>query len=72
MFIVDPWGDVRDDLRAAVNTANQIASQATETVSQEEFSEMVHTIANYCEKSTDAAAVEFNPSALAKITQGAK
>lgn len=71
MFLVDPFGEIRDDMRAAVNTANLIAAQAAEPVNADQFSEMVNTLANYCEKSVDPTAVEFNPSALAKIT-GAK
>lgn len=57
-------------MRAAVNTANLIASQAAEPIAPEEFHEMVTTLANYCEKTPDETSVEFNPAALAKITGG--
>lgn len=71
MFIVDPYGDVRADMRAAVNTANQIAAQAAEQLSGEEFQHLYETLVGYCDKSPDETAVEFNPDALAKITKGA-
>lgn len=31
LSVVDPWGDDRDDLRHAVNTAQRVASQAAES-----------------------------------------
>lgn len=48
--IVEPTGDDRDDLRAAVMTANLMASQASEKISNDEFREMLVGLADYLQR----------------------
>lgn len=46
-FNAEPWGDDRDDLRSAVNAASVASAMSTQTISDEQFNEMVNGLAHY-------------------------
>lgn len=44
---IEPWGEDRADLRAAVNTAQLVASNRTEPMEDGKFTAMVRSLARY-------------------------
>ena len=52
LYEVAPWGERRQDLRTALQTANIIAAQSAEKIPDEAFGEMVRTMITYlkCEQ----------------------
>tara|TARA_R110000822_G_scaffold216828_1_gene351381 strand:- start:1345 stop:1566 length:222 start_codon:yes stop_codon:yes gene_type:complete len=47
LYEVSPWGERRQDLRAAISTSNLIASQSSEKLTDEDFREMVRSMSSY-------------------------
>jgi FPC/CPF motif-containing protein YcgG len=50
---VDPWGECRADIRAAVNSSHQITASAMTGVSQEAGQELFRMLCNYLEHNRD-------------------
>lgn len=71
MYEAATFGEKRADIRAAVNTANLIASQTSEPMSDELFRTIVQAIASYMPgESGDEDDSMFDPRALAKMRKG--
>lgn len=65
--IVDPTGDERDDLRAAVMTANIISSQSSQEIADAEFKEMLVNLADYLQRRKQSDEVDLE--ALERMKQ---
>ena len=71
MYEVATYGEKRADLRAAVNTANSIASQMSEPMSDELFRSIVQAISSYMPGESDDDDDDiFDPRALAQMKKG--
>ena len=71
MYEAATYGERRADIRAAVNTANLIASQTTEPMSDELFRQIVGAISSYMPgESGDDDDDIFDPRALAIVRKG--
>lgn len=44
---VEPWGDDRDDMRAAVNTSRIVASHASEPLDESQLTKLIHDTRTY-------------------------
>lgn len=60
---VDPIGEDRADYRAAINTAQAIASSAVDPMSQEQLTEIVQTLRGYLPVNRQEAAT-VGPAAM--------
>ena len=71
MYEAAVYGDRRADVRAAVNTANLIASQMKDPMPDELFRQIVKSIASYMPgESEDDDDDIFDPRALAMMKKG--
>lgn len=68
MYSVAPFGERRQDIRAAINTLTAMLAHSTpeNKPSEQDLQEMLTALQNYlpCYKSTE---LEFDPDALARI-----
>jgi hypothetical protein len=71
MYDASVWGERRSDVRAAVNTANIIASQAS-NMTDEEFRRIVGAIASYMPGENDDDDGFFDHRAVELIRQRVK
>ena len=69
---IQPFGSKRDDMRAALHTANLMlaVSHRTEPMSQQEFSELVKALRDYL-PSADMYEDQDDMEALKMVQQGA-
>lgn len=71
MYWVSPFGERRDDIRAAHLMANWIGSQAKEKIPEADFQQMFEHLMNYlpCDKEHDPGEEQIDREALRRVKE---
>lgn len=68
LYAVDPWGDTRDDMRAAMNTANSIVSNVA-NITDDQFRKLLTALHSYVPASVEDDSIPVDVAILSQIKE---